>query len=380
MKRKVLFLIESLSGGGAEKVLATMSEHLDSSKFDVTLCCIVDYGQYTSAVKPYVHYASILPDPGRMKGPRKLVYHLEYKLVYSWLPARLVYKWFIPHHADVEVAFAEGFATRLLAHSTNKRAKKIAWVHCDMKANHWTESLFKPGIEAKLYARFNDIITVSETARKSFSEVFPGITASNVHVLLNPVDAAHVLRLASEPFSGNMSKNNLRLVAVGRLTPVKAFDRLVRIVSKLRQKAYEVELWIAGAGEERLKLEALIKDLDLEPYVKLLGFRQNPYKYMAQCDLFVCSSLSEGYSTAVTEALILGLPVVTTDCSGMRELLDKGPCGIITENNEEALLEAIENVLDNPDKLAGLTRKAKDRSRDFSIDALMRPIETLLMS
>lgn len=315
-----------------------------------------------------------------MKGPRKLVYHLEYKLVYSWLPARLVYKWFIPHHADVEVAFAEGFATRLLAHSTNKRAKKIAWVHCDMKANHWTESLFKPGIEAKLYARFNDIITVSETARKSFSEVFPGITASNVHVLLNPVDAAHVLRLASEPFSGNMSKNNLRLVAVGRLTPVKAFDRLVRIVSKLRQKAYEVELWIAGAGEERLKLEALIKDLDLEPYVKLLGFRQNPYKYMAQCDLFVCSSLSEGYSTAVTEALILGLPVVTTDCSGMRELLDKGPCGIITENNEEALLEAIENVLDNPDKLAGLTRKAKDRSRDFSIDALMRPIETLLMS
>ena len=164
------------------------------------------------------------------------------------------------------------------------------------------------------------------------------------------------------------------------LSPVKAFDRLVRIVSKLRRKAYEVELWIAGEGEERLKLEALIKAMDLEPHVKLLGFQQNPYKYMAHCDLFVCSSLSEGYSTAVTEALILGLPVVTTNCSGMHELLDKGPCGIIAENNEEALHEAIASILDNPGKLAGLAEKAKERSRDFSIDALMEPIETLLMS
>ena len=380
MKRKVLFLIESLSGGGAEKALSSLLQNLDYSRFEVTLCCIVNKGKSLSQLPANVGYRHILPDADSLPNWRKILYAISYKLIYNWLPLGWVYSLFVPKHSDAEVAFVEGFATKLMSRSTNKKAKKIAWVHCDMRANHWTASLFKPGTEEKRYARFNDIITVSETARESFCEVFPGISASNVHTILNPVDAARIIRLASEPFSGNMSKNNLRLVAVGRLTPVKAFDRLVRIVSKLRRKAYEVELWIAGEGEERLKLEALIKAMDLEPHVKLLGFQQNPYKYMAHCDLFVCSSLSEGYSTAVTEALILGLPVVTTNCSGMHELLDKGPCGIIAENNEEALHEAIASILDNPGKLAGLAEKAKERSRDFSIDALMEPIETLLMS
>ena len=125
----LLFLIESLSGGGAEKVLTTLLQYLDSNKFDVTLCCIVDCGKYVNDVKPYVHYTSILPNPEQIKGIRKLIYQLKYKLIYSWLPLRLVYKWFVPHHADVEIAFVEGFATKLLAHSTNKQAKKIAWVH-----------------------------------------------------------------------------------------------------------------------------------------------------------------------------------------------------------------------------------------------------------
>lgn len=115
----LLFLIESLSGGGAEKVLTTLLQHLDSNKFDVTLCCIVDCGKYVNDVKPYVHYTSILPNPEQIKGIRKLIYQLKYKLIYSWLPLRLVYKWFVPHHADVEIAFVEGFATKLLAHSTN---------------------------------------------------------------------------------------------------------------------------------------------------------------------------------------------------------------------------------------------------------------------
>ena len=86
----LLFLIESLSGGGAEKVLTTLLQHLDSNKFDVTLCCIVDCGKYVNDVKPYVHYTSILPNPEQIKGIRKLIYQLKYKLIYSWLPLRLV--------------------------------------------------------------------------------------------------------------------------------------------------------------------------------------------------------------------------------------------------------------------------------------------------
>lgn len=170
----LLFLIESLSGGGAEKVLTTLLQHLDSNKFDVTLCCIVDCGKYVNDVKPYVHYTSILPNPEQIKGIRKLIYQLKYKLIYSWLPLRLVYKWFVPHHADVEIAFVEGFATKLLAHSTNKQAKKIAWVHTDFEKHHWTNVIFKnKQNEEQTYSRYHQIVTVSVTVQKAFIKAFP---------------------------------------------------------------------------------------------------------------------------------------------------------------------------------------------------------------
>ena len=83
----------------------------------------------------------------------------------------------------------------------------------------------------------------------------------------------------------------------------------------------------------------------------LLGFDVNPYKYVAKMDLFVCSSQKEGYSTAVTEAVSLGIPVVTTKCSGMEEILHNGEYGLIVDNNENSLYEGLKNILDNPDKM-----------------------------
>ena len=100
---------------------------------------------------------------------------------------------------------------------------------------------------------------------------------------------------------------------------------------------------------------------------------------MARADLFVCSSRSEGYSTAVTEALILGLPVITTECSGMVELLKNGECGLITENDDEAFYEGLKSLLNDAAMLAHYREKAVERGKDFTIESLMEPIEKLLM-
>ena len=117
----------------------------------------------------------------------------------------------------------------------------------------------------------------------------------------------------------------------------------------------------------------------MQERVCLLGFHANPYKYLRQGDLFVCSSLSEGYSTAVTEALILGLPIITTDCSGMAELLQNGECGVITENDEAALYEGLKRLLADKSLLEHYRHKAIERGKEFSIEHLMKPIETILM-
>ena len=116
----------------------------------------------------------------------------------------------------------------------------------------------------------------------------------------------------------------------------------------------------------------------LETSITLWGFQANPYALMKQCDLFVCSSICEGYSTAVTEAVILGLPVITTDCSGMNEILQNGQYGIITKNSEEALYQGIKGLLDSPNQLAYYKKQSELRSKDFRIESLIKPIEDFL--
>ena len=101
---------------------------------------------------------------------------------------------------------------------------------------------------------------------------------------------------------------------------------------------------ILGIGPQQRELENFIKENSLESVVTLLGYKTNPYKYLEKSSLFVCSSLSEGFSTAVTEALIVGTPVCTVDVSGMKEILGKNnEYGLITENTEEALYQGIKH-------------------------------------
>lgn len=376
MKRKVLFFIESLAGGGAEKVLTTLIQHIDHSRFDVSLCVISGGGKYEQEVKAVAHYYPVLHSPENYHGLMKLWYNLKYHLIYDWLPMAWVYRLFIPKGNDVEVAFVEGFATKLMAASSNLNAKKIAWVHCDMVRDHWTRRIFMSyDAEYTCYKRYQQVITMSETQKHSLSQIFPSI---DVKVCYNPIDSEQIIMLSKHSIDNiPQKKGRIRLVSTGRLASVKAFDRLLRVVKRLKEYDISIELWLLGEGGERKNLERYIIDNVLADDVKLLGFHTNPYKYLAQCDLFVCSSISEGFSTAITEALILGLPVVSTEVSGVREQLTNG-CGIITENGEEALFQGLRSVLDHPEILAEMRDRAIERGKDFRIESLMKEIETVL--
>lgn len=378
MKKQLLFLIESLSGGGAEKVLVTLVNNLDRSKFDITLCCVVNTGKYVSALNSDVHYTYIIPDISSLKGIKRWYYSFLYHLVYQWLPLKWVYKLFVPQNKDVEVAFVEGFATKLLSYSTNRKSKKIAWIHTDLNNNHWTKLVYKNIKEEQTcYQQYNQIITVSDTALSAFKRIFKEVRIP-IQTLYNPIDSYEILSKGKEKKSC-IKTSKIRLVSVGRLVYQKAYDRLLRIVNLLIQQNYSIELWIIGEGEERSKLESYIRENGLEKVVTLWGFQTNPYAYLKHCDLFVCSSVSEGYSTAVTEALILGLPVITTDCSGMNELLLNGKCGVITENSEDALYLGLKNILEHPDLLGYYKYQAQDRGKDFSLLNLLSPIEKILL-
>ena len=379
MKRKVLFLIESLAGGGAEKVLATLVQHIDKERFDVTVCSISGGGKYEDTIRNIVAYRAILKDSKDGNVWEKWLYVLMHHLVYKWLPLSWVYCFFVPQGSDVEVAFVEGFTTKLLSHSTNRRAKKYAWVHIDLHQNHWTKKVYGDlEEEAEAYNQYTEIFGVSNTVVSAFYQEFPEVTVP-VETIYNPIDTHDIQSRANESVDLKRGKS-LLMVTVGRLEPQKSYMRLLRITKKLIEDGMDVELWILGDGTERKLLEQFVSENKMQERVCLLGFHTNPYKYLRQGDLFVCSSLSEGYSTAVTEALILGLPVITTDCSGMAELLKNGECGVITENDEAALCEGLKRLLTDKSLLEHYRHKAIERGKEFSIEHLMKPIEAVLMA
>lgn len=132
MKKKVLFAIESLAGGGAEKILVTIVKNIDKTKFDITVLTVVKTGVYVEEVEKYCTLISMLPEYEKLTNPiAKMKYKVDYKKIYKEDCAK-IYKKYVKNEYDIEIAFVEGFVTKLVANSTNKYSKKYAWIHTDM--------------------------------------------------------------------------------------------------------------------------------------------------------------------------------------------------------------------------------------------------------
>ncbi len=375
--KRILFFIESLSGGGAEKVLSTIVKHIDTQKFDVTVCVITAGGEYDEDVANYVRLYPLLKRQETYHGVGKIWYRLKYHLIYDWLPRRMVCQLFLPRDCDVEIAFVEGFATKLLSYSTNSKAKKIAWVHCDLKNQPWP---IQKGIyrnkeeETEVYRKYHKVVCVSKQAEQVMKEYY-GL--SNTKTIYNPLDSAEILKSAKQPCSQYVDATQFNVVVVGRLERVKGYDFLIPIIHHIREKGANVHLWIVGEGSEAANLNHLVQDNGLENGVTFTGFLKNPYSLMSQMDLFVCSSRAEGYSLVVAEALILGIPVVSMRCLGPEELLDDGKYGALCDNYEQ-LENIIAQLVKDRNKYEDLKHMAEGAMERFDIEQTMLQVSGVL--
>ena len=267
-------------------------------------------------------------------------------------------------------------ATKIIAGSTNKNSLKLAWVHCDLQ-NRIGDSAAFAAATKKHYAKYDYAVCVSENVRKSFKKMY-GDTVPAVTVY-NTIDDGEILKKAAETLPPDVSKRKLTIAAVGRLSAPKNFIRALAAHRRLLDEGIDHDLWIIGEGEERSMLENYIHENHLEESAKLLGFRENPYCLMNAADLLVCSSVYEGFSTFVTEGLILGKPIVTTDVSGMRELLGDSEYGLVTANDDEAFYEGVRRMLTEQGLMQAYAKRAKQRGKDFSGVKLARDTEEFLI-
>ena len=350
MKKRLLFFTNSLYGGGAEKVLQTLLCNLDLDKYDITLYS-VNEGVLNDTYPKGIKYRYIFKQNSTTFLSRlwaKISNKFKLIIYYKFSPCTF-YRLFVRGKYDTEIAFIEGYSTRIVSGSTNKSSKKIAWVHIDLRNNHWTDIAFQNlQEEEKSYSKFDNVFCVSSNVVDSMKYLFPNL--NTLEVKYNPIDDNKIKHLSKNIVPLNLKYNKgVKLVSNGRLVSQKGYDRLLPIVRRLIDDGHNITLTILGEGSDRISLEKYISENKLNEYITLPGFVENPYSIMSQHDIFVCSSRSEGYSTAVTEALILGLPVVTTNCSGMKELLgENNEYGIVVENDDDALYTGLKQFLSNP--------------------------------
>lgn len=367
--KKILFLIHDLHQGGAEKVLVNLVNNMDRSKFDISVMALFGGGvneQFLAEdIKLIICHKK--PFPGNSH------------VMKLFTPEQL-YRRYIREYYDIIVSYLEGPSARIVSGCTDEETKLVSWIHVQQKDMDTLAVSFRNKTEAqKCYSRFDQTICVSEYVKQDFCSIlnFEGLC----HVLYNTVEAELILSHSIEPVPKPSPDGRMHLVAVGTLKEIKGYMRLLRIIKRLIKEGSLVSLFILGAGPLQSEMEKFINENGLRGVVTLLGYDTNPYKYVAKCDLFVCASFAEGFSTAATEALIVGTPVCTVEVSGMKEMLgENNEWGIVTENDEEALYQGIKRLLDDPALLAYYKKKAAERGKMFSTVNTVKAVEDMLLS
>lgn len=368
--KKILFLIHDLGPGGAEKVLVNLVNNMDQTKFDITVMALIGGGVNEQFLKPHIRY---IPRFKRMiRGHSHMM---------AALTPRQLHKWFIKDTYDIEVSYLEGPTARIISGCPNPNTKLVSWVHIEQHTHKRAQIGFRSYKEmVRCHLAFQRIICVSEYVKNDFGTLYPQL--EQLKVLYNTNESDTIIHKATQAVDLEMSENGIiRFCGVGKLIHNKGFDRILRIHKRLRDQGYPVHTYLLGDGSERGSLEEYVRQNSLSDNVTFLGYQTNPYKYVAKCDLFLCASLAEGFSTAATEALIVGTPVCTVEVSGMKEMLgENNEYGIVTENDEEALYQGIKRLLDDPALLAHYKKQAIVRGKTFSTENTVRAVEDMLLS
>ncbi len=361
--------METLGGGGAEKVLIETLKRLDFSKYAITLLLLRREGVYLSQVPKNVKVEFLLPTEPSGLFQRRIFFSIKkrwwnFVLNSKWL-ANIVFN----ERYDVGIAFLEGNSSLLLSH-LNSVVRKIAWVHIDLLCHQ----ILSRKVERTVYKKMDNIVCVSKGAQNALLKLYPEVKSYS-QVVYNPVDIEGIMRKSHEPIT---SDEQIKVIAIGRLCNAqKGFDILLAAHKINIEAGVKYHLTILGEGDDRARLESFININNIGDSTKLLGFKENPY--LADGDLFVMSSHYEGYPVVLVEAMALGKAIVSTNCTGPNEALDGGKYGVLVPvGDENALALAIRKMIENKKMLSTYSSLSKERAKIFNLGESMRQIEQLL--
>ena len=361
---RVLFILGSLGGGGAERVTLHLMRHLDRRQFAPSL----------AVLKGLEDYALFLPDDVS-------VYRLGVRARYAALPLARLIRGLKPDlvfsttpHIDESLCLA----VRLSRHTPKIILRSPNYPSISLRA-----APFYVRKLAKWAYRSADMIVASTQAMKRDMEREFDLPSQRIVVIPNPVDLNLIRNLSEEPvshpwFQQRERVNHPLVISMGRLEPQKGFKYLLEAFPKVVAEL-DARLAILGRGSQMDKLKRLREKLGITSNVAFLDFQKNPYTYLADADLFVLSSLWEGFPNALVEAMACGVPVVSTDCpSGPREIITNGVNGLLVRPADSGeLAGAMMRVLRNKELARDLANVGRKRAKDFAVDRVVDKYEMM---
>lgn len=387
MKKKLLFVINTLSRAGAEVALLELLRALDPKEYDISLFVLMGQGELLAELPDYVHVRnrdfceeSVLTKAGRRHMVRTvlrafasrgtLVRALPYLLSASASMLRrgrlMVDKLLWPVIADgamrpeesfdLAVAFLEGGSAYYVAKHV-KADKKAAFIHID-----YAQAGYDRTLDGSCYLKFDRIFTVSKEIQEPFYKIYPELRG-RVAVFPNLLNAERIIRRSMEPGGFPEPYDGVKLLTVARLNTQKALEISIDAMKLLKEQGIKARWYVLGEGDQRGFLEERIRRNGLEEDFILVGAVDNPYPWYAQTDLYVHCTRYEGKSIAIQEAQILGCALLVSDCSGNREQVISGVDGLLCELTPEAICRGIRELLSDPDKTNAFRRAAAEKIR-----------------
>lgn len=366
--KKVLFAIDSIGCGGAERGLFALLNALDYKKYDVDLLYFSRENEYYKDSIPS-EVKVIQPDPAmelivssvsylvhNLKDVklwpvslRRLVYGIGGKLKPGDYYKRRAHDWkklsrYVPElQKDYDVAIAYmGTMTRYYTMEKVRAKRYITWQRTDYKLTGCD-----PALDVPYYGKADAVCVLSEEMKKNFAEVFPELREKIV-VAPNIFDVEGIRKKAQEDVAFATGFDGYKIVSVGTLRQVKGYDVAMRACRRLKDAGYNFKWFVIGSGEERGKMEEDIKRLNLENAFILLGNKRNPYTYVARSDIYVQCSYREGLSSTVFEAKCLKKPIVVTAAPGMKDQIEDGVNGFVVPiGSDEDVAKAIAALFDS---------------------------------
>lgn len=355
-KTKLLFVLDSLHIGGAEKSLVTLLNHLDYNIFQVDLQLFKHGGAFERFLPTEVNVLPSIDFVFRSGVLSRILYvfsricfsiRVRITKLLNMDKARIYWKLFSPFiprsikRYDIAIAYAQSQPSFYVIDKVSA-SRKILWINCEF---------YLKGKNLEFQRRFyNDsdrIVFVSDKARKVFVDIYPEFM-DKFRVVLDLYDPDFILMMSKEPAEHKICHDDLVLLTVGRIEKYhKGSDLLMHTARILRDRGLKFRWYVVGGGPFEAEMKSYITDNNLQNVLIMLGPICNPYPYMSQCDIYVQTSRHEGFGLTVAEAKILNKPIVCTNFETSHMQLKNGFNGLIADFEPAEIADAIETLIND---------------------------------